>query len=201
MVATTSTVAEILERARQGDEHAAYELVRRYEPLIRRAIRVRLVDRHLLRLVDPSDIVQSVFQSFFQRLVAGEKEFDDSEKLVRYLIGMTRNRVASEVRSHRRDRRDYRRTISLHDENNVASERIITHRSPSEEVVTTELMGRVKRTLSPREHELITMRTEGHSWSEIADRLGGSHEALRKQFTRVLKRVRGDLQVAVGAAT
>ena len=53
----------LLRRVRAGDEQAARELVRRYEPAIRRAARIRLVDTRLNRLLDSMDICQSVLAS------------------------------------------------------------------------------------------------------------------------------------------
>src|SRR5262245_23610315 len=52
---------ELMRRVRAGDEQAAADLVRRYEPAIRRAVRVRLRDPQLRRLLDSIDICQSVF--------------------------------------------------------------------------------------------------------------------------------------------
>ena len=43
---------ELIRRVRAWDQEAAAELVRRYEPAIRRAARIRLVDSRLRRLFD-----------------------------------------------------------------------------------------------------------------------------------------------------
>ena len=40
---------DLIQRVRRGDEAAAAELVRRYEPAIRRAARVHLLDPRLRR--------------------------------------------------------------------------------------------------------------------------------------------------------
>ena len=44
--------AEFLKRIRAGDQQAAAELVQRFEPVIRREIRLRLEDRGLRRVLD-----------------------------------------------------------------------------------------------------------------------------------------------------
>ena len=49
---TEGTFRELIDRVRSGDEQAAIDLVRRYEPAIRRAARVRLRDPRLGRLLD-----------------------------------------------------------------------------------------------------------------------------------------------------
>ena len=49
---------DLIARVRAGDAAAAAELVRLYEPAIRRAVRVRLVDARLERLLDSMDVCQ-----------------------------------------------------------------------------------------------------------------------------------------------
>jgi RNA polymerase sigma-70 factor (ECF subfamily) len=57
---------ELIQRIRAGDGQTAAELVRRYEPTIRRVARVRLLDTRLQRVLDSMDICQSVFASLRQ---------------------------------------------------------------------------------------------------------------------------------------
>ena len=46
----------LIQRVRAGDEQAVQELVRDYEPFIRRSIRIRLRDPRLRRVFDSTDI-------------------------------------------------------------------------------------------------------------------------------------------------
>src|SRR6516165_1899580 len=66
-MAEPATFQDLIRRIRAGDPEAAAELVRRYEPTIRRAVRVRLVDARLGALLDSLDVCQSVLASFFVR--------------------------------------------------------------------------------------------------------------------------------------
>src|SRR5262249_24504243 len=90
--------AELIDRVRKGDELAAAELVRLYEPEIKRSIRFRLTDPHLRRLLDPSDIVQSVLRSFFARAAGGQYELESEENLKRLLVTMARNKLVDHAR-------------------------------------------------------------------------------------------------------
>jgi hypothetical protein len=47
---------EFVRRIRAGDDAAAEELVRRYEPLIRREVRLRIEDERLNRAFDSLDV-------------------------------------------------------------------------------------------------------------------------------------------------
>ena len=58
-----TTFQDLIRRVRAGDGQAAVELVRLYEPTIRRVARVPLADSRLQRLFDSQDVCQSVFGS------------------------------------------------------------------------------------------------------------------------------------------
>ena len=50
--------------------------MRRYEPVVRRLIRLQLEDSKLNRLVDSVDVCQSILASFFLRAQAGQFELE-----------------------------------------------------------------------------------------------------------------------------
>src|SRR4051812_1304294 len=101
--------AEFLRRIRAGDEQAAAELVRRYEPIVRREVRLRLADAGLGRVVDSVDICQSALGSFFVRAAAGQYDLDQPAQLLGLLVAMARNKLAAAARKQRAQRRDARR--------------------------------------------------------------------------------------------
>src|SRR5271165_3347405 len=106
-----TTFASFMRRIRAGDSQAAEELVRRYESLIRREVRLHLEDRRLYRLFDSMDVCQSVLGSFFLRVAAGQYDLERPEQLVKLLVSMTRNKLASAARDQHRQRRDQRRVV------------------------------------------------------------------------------------------
>src|SRR5207247_5024880 len=87
----------LIGRVRAGDQDAATELVRSYEPAIRRAVRFRLKDTRLRQHLDSMDICQSVLASFFVRAALGQFELEESEQLLKLLTTMVRNKVANQV--------------------------------------------------------------------------------------------------------
>src|SRR5262252_3278341 len=101
--------AEFLRRIRAGDQEAAAELVRLYEPAIRLEIRRRLNDPSLTSLFGSVDICQSVLCSFFVRVAVGQYDLDEPGQLLGLLVAMARNKVAFHVRQEHRQRRDSRR--------------------------------------------------------------------------------------------
>src|SRR5262249_21361903 len=112
LVYEPNTFTEFIRRIRAGDEQAAVELVRHYEPLIRREVRLQLEDQRLCRLFDSMDVCQSVLKSSFSRTATGEYDLDTREQLQRLLVTMARNKLASAARSEHRWRRDNRRVAA-----------------------------------------------------------------------------------------
>src|SRR5262245_48065351 len=104
-----ASFADFIQRIRAGDDQAAEELVRRYEPLIRREVRLRIEDERLNRAFDSMDVCQSVLASFFVRAATGEYDLDEPQHLVRLLVTMARNKLASKARLEHRQKRDNRR--------------------------------------------------------------------------------------------
>src|SRR5439155_1979963 len=93
------SAVELFQRVRGGDGAAAAELVRRYEPAIRRRVRVwlRLQDPRLRRVFDSMDICQSVLASFFVRAAAGQYELQDPGQLIALLFRMAQHKLAHQV--------------------------------------------------------------------------------------------------------
>src|SRR5450755_2627139 len=99
----------LIGRVRAGDAGAVAELVQVYEPAIRRAARVRLVDPRLRRSFDSMDICQSVFASFFVRAALGEYDLEKPDDLLKLLVSMSRKKLVDHARAEGAARRDFRR--------------------------------------------------------------------------------------------
>jgi RNA polymerase sigma-70 factor (ECF subfamily) len=181
---------ELIRRVRAGDQQAAADLVRLYEPAIRRAVRFRLVDNRLGAVLDSMDICQSVMASFFVRAAAGQFDLEQPEHLLRLLITMARNKLASQARRERAERRDYRRVSAVDQE---ARDIPAAASNPDRQVAARDLLQEVYRRLSPDERELVERRNQGREWAAIAAELGGNPTALRKKLSRALDRVTREL--------
>jgi RNA polymerase sigma-70 factor (ECF subfamily) len=189
-MAEEETFQDLIRRVRAGDEGAAAELVRRYEPTIRRVARVRLADTRLRRAFDSMDICQSVFGSFFVRTALGEYDLETPEQLLGLLVRMSQNKVLAHVRDAGAARRDYRRV----QEGSTEEPRWVSaDPSPSQQVSARELLHEFRKRLSEEERQLAEQRAAGHGWAQIAAERGDSPEALRKQLARAVERVAHEL--------
>jgi RNA polymerase sigma-70 factor (ECF subfamily) len=188
-----ASFADLIRRVRGGDETAATELVRRYEPAILRLARARLrLNPRLRRASDSLDICQAVQASFFVRVAAGQYELDSPEQLLKLLAAMVRNKLSKLARHEQAECRDQRRReAGQPDEHAVAS----GEPSPSRQVSARELLDETLRRLSAEERRLLELKQQGLDWAAIAALEGGSPEARRKQLTRAVERVGAELDL------
>jgi RNA polymerase sigma-70 factor (ECF subfamily) len=186
--------AELIRRVRGGDDRAARELVRRYEPAIRRAVRVRLRDPRLRRLIESVDICQSVFASFFVRTALGQYDLERPDQLLRLLATIARNKLACQANRERADRRDQRRI----DPEAVLEDCPSPGDSPSRQVAARELVEEARKRLTAEERALLERREQGLEWAEIAAELGGRPDALRVRLARAVARITRQLGLDEG---
>ena len=182
---------DLIRRVRQGDEQASEELVRCYEPAIRVAVRARLTDPKLRRLLDSMDVCQSVLGNFFARAAAGQFELERPEQLVALLATMARNRVYNHAYQQQAARRDQRRTRPTDDE-----QAIDPAGSPSATVDALDLQDAVRSRLSDEERRIADRWASGDAWDEIGATFGARPDTLRIRLARALQRVRKELRLA-----
>ncbi len=181
--------ADFLRRVRAGDARAAEELVRRYEPMICREVRLKLNDPSLARVLDSIDVCQSVLASFFVRSAAGQYDLDHPAQLIALLSRMARNKVVQAARHNRAQCRGGHAQAADVDALDPAG----TEATPSRVIAARELLDRVRSRLSDDERRVADLRAEGQEWPAIAAALGGTADARRMQLTRALDRVTREL--------
>jgi DNA-directed RNA polymerase specialized sigma24 family protein len=183
---------ELIRRVRAGDEQASAELVRRYEPAIRVAVRARLTDPRLRRLLDSMDVCQSVLGNFFARAASGQFELERPEHLVSLLATMARNRVTNHALQQQAARRDQRR-IRLPAPG--GEEQVDPGLGPCAVVEGKDLIEAVRSRLSPEESQIADQWASGKAWGEIGAQIGRSADAVRVRLGRAFDRVRRDLRL------
>ena len=187
-VSSHGSFADLVEGARLGDDQAVNELVRRYEPEIRRFVRVRLTDWRLRRSFDSQDICQSVLCRFFARLGDGGFQLHEPRQLVGLLLTMARNKLRDEVRKHRTVRRGGNN--AQHGIEEKTLEYLVDReREPGQQVADAEIVALVLHELPSQDQYLAGEWMRGRQWEELAVELNSTAEALRKRLSRALQRV------------
>ena len=185
--AMSEQMADLMARIRAGDQEAAAQLVRQYEPLIRRMVRLRLEDQNLGRVFDSMDVCQSVLGSFFVRVGVGEYDLREPGQLVNLLIAMTKNKVAGAARREYRQKRDRRRQVA--GDSAIARHVASEDETPSVALAGKELLEKATSLLGEDEKRIGELRAGGASWEEVAQELGGTAQARRVQYARAVARI------------
>src|SRR6478752_4543985 len=112
--ADPSPVAELsdrslLRRVQRGQADASTALFLRYAKRLH-AIATSQSSEELARRVDPEDIVQSVFRTFFRRAAEGHYTVPDGEEIWKLLLVIALNKVRAAGAFHRAAKRDVRLT-------------------------------------------------------------------------------------------
>lgn len=184
--------ADLIERARGGDEAAAGRLVREFEPEIRAMVRARL-PRTLRSQYDSLDFVQNTLASFFHDLRDGRGEFGTAQHLKAFLSGMVKNKVFEEHRRRTRTRKyDIGREEQLYvrkGDREVAREVAGTDPTPSQEVQGQETRDRLAALGGPIGARIVEMRLQDLSYVEIARRLNVDERTVRRHVTEMRARL------------
>jgi RNA polymerase sigma-70 factor (ECF subfamily) len=188
-----SDLAQLLERIRLGDEDAARELVQRYESAIRVAVRTHLSDPRLKRQFDSLDVCQSVLASFFVNMTAGAYDVHAPAQLLALLTKMAQNKLNTRIRDQFRKRRDVRRLGAVTIEDAMVAS---ADPGPARQLEERDLLDRALQMMTPEIRAIAVRRMDGQLWPTIAEALGGTPEARRKQFERAVQPIVASLDAS-----
>jgi RNA polymerase sigma-70 factor (ECF subfamily) len=185
----TDSFTDLMTRLRQRDDAAAALLFHRLARRLIGLARLHL-DSRLRRKVDPEDVLQSVFKSFFLRQADRPFDLNGWDGLWALLTVIT-------VRKCGRLNRYFRaagRAAELADpgtaEADPLRQALADDPSPAEAILLTELVEELLRDLPERDRAVVTLGLQGHSAVEISTHLGRPERSVY----RVLQRVRSRLE-------
>ena len=171
------------------NDDAARAVFRQYAGRLIQLARARL-DRRTRQKVDPEDVVQSVFRSFFTRQAEGRFDLTSWDDLWSLLVVITIRKCRRQAVALRADRRDVRRELhaSQLPESEPASLDVVgAEPTPDEVVSLVETVERLLSGANDAERQIIMLRLQGYTPPEISREVGGLSE--RKVY-RVLAQAR-----------
>jgi len=186
---------ELLARLRRGDSSAAAAVYNRFGQRLIGLARCRL-DQRLRQKVDPEDVVQSAFKSFFPRHAAGQYDgydLHDWDNLWGLLVLITLRKCSRKVDHFFGPKHDLRREVQpIAPQDSSASDwdLLAAGPTPAEEVQLADLVEQVMSGLEPRERQVVQLRLQGYSAAEIAELIGRSEFMVQY----ILKRIRKQLE-------
>jgi RNA polymerase sigma-70 factor (ECF subfamily) len=176
----SNSFVEFLARLRGGDDAAARELFGRFaHQLI--ALALRHIDTGLRHKVDPEDVVQSVYKSFFVRYGAGNLEVVNWNSLWGLLTLITVRKCAERAAYHRAECRDANREVSGPRVEEAAPwlEPLGREPTPHEAAVLSETVGQLFAALDEEERPVLELSLQGYTTREISERLGRAERTVR----------------------
>lgn len=177
------------------DSQAQFErFTRRLVGLARTHLDVRL--RHK---IDPEDVVQSAYKSFFLRYGEGALAAEGWDGLWGLLTRITIRKCADRVRYFRAKSRDLTResASSSAEEPEPWREAIGREPTPEQAALLAETVEALLGELKGDERPIVELSLQGHSTQEISDQLGRAERSVRRIRERV--RLQLEMQMKGGA--
>jgi RNA polymerase sigma-70 factor (ECF subfamily) len=185
-----SSFADLMARLRQGDDAAAASVFHHFAHRLIGLARGHL-DSRVRPKVDPEDVLQSVFKSFFLRHAAGRFDLEGWDGLWALLTVITVRKCGRVNRYFRSGGRDAETVATpAGDASNPLWEALASDPSPAEAVMLAELVEQLLRDLPERDRDAVTLGLQGYSAVEISKQLGRPERSVY----RVLQRVRTQLE-------
>ncbi len=184
----------LLRRFRTGEQEAATRLYLRYAKRLH-GLASAQTGQDLKTRIDPEDIVQSVFRTFFRRAQEGHYLVPDGEELWKLFLVIGLNKIRDAALFHRAAKRDAKKTTTL-ERNPGAFEP-----EAADQVAETTLrivIDELLQKLNDTQKEIVKKRMEGAQVEEIALQTNRSHRTVERtlqNFRELLKQqIQGDLK-------
>jgi RNA polymerase sigma-70 factor (ECF subfamily) len=180
---------DLVARWRTGDQQAAAELFRRYAHRLIALARSRLSTK-LAGRIDPEDVVQSAYRSFFAGAAHdGRFDLERGGDIWRLLVAITLHKLNDQLKRNTSQKRSVAQERGFGSEDSlVALQAHLRSEEPSpiEAVALADEVERLMRGLEPAHRRMLELRLQGCNIFEIAAQVNSGERTVR----RVLKRVK-----------
>jgi RNA polymerase sigma-70 factor (ECF subfamily) len=182
-VPPSDSFSDVMQRLREADPEAASIVFRRFATQLVALARARLGAR-LQGKVDPEDVLQSAYRTFFRRHAEGEFDLDGWDGLWALLTVITIRKCGRWREHFHAAIRDVRREVA------DDASTVDPAPAPEEAAVLDETVEMLLRGLSPRDRDIVSLRLQGYTALEIAEQL----VLPQRTVFRVLERVKRQLR-------
>lgn len=179
----TSSFQVLLSDLRSGDQQTAARVFERYATRLLGLARKKL-DPLLSARVDPEDVVQSAFKSFFLRFAAGRFELDSWEGLWALLSVITARKCGRWNEHFHSRKTDVRREVT-----GGAWEVLSDDPTPLEAASLAETVERLMEPLDEEDREILALRLQGYTVQEVSRRLGCTEYRVRLVHARAARQL------------
>jgi RNA polymerase sigma-70 factor (ECF subfamily) len=183
--------ADLMTRLRSGEDDAAREVFGRFAQRLAGLAR-RQFGAALRNRVDPEDVVQSAYKSFFIRHREGKLRAESWDGLWGLLTLLVLRKCADKANYFRAGKRDVRREVaSRHapDESDSWRESIDREPTAEEAAVLRETVEQLFHALSDHERPILELSLQGYTAREISVQLGRAERTVRRLREQVRLRL------------
>ncbi len=167
----------LIEQFRKGQMDASTRLYLKYVDRLL-GLTSKKTGAELARKVDPEDIVQSVFRTFFRRVEEGLYDVPEGEDIWKLLLVIGLNKIRTVAVYHKAAKRDLRRTRV-----DSSSDEYLSQSDERDEMAFASLKIVIDDVMSDMlevNRQIITQRIEGYEVSEIAANLNRSKRTVER---------------------
>jgi len=187
-VADDSSV-ELMRSLQAGEADAAARIHARYVARLAATTRPRIAPR-LARRIDPQDVLQSAWGSFFVRARAGGYSVERAGDLWRLLSAIVRHKLLTNVERHHATRRSVDRESAPAGEVSSADLHPVDRQpDPFEAAALAETWAAIRKILAPDECLVFDLRLAEHSLEDIAGIVGRSERTIRRWLEEIKRRL------------
>jgi RNA polymerase sigma factor (sigma-70 family) len=189
----SQSFSELMARLRSGEDEAAREVFVRFAARLVSLARIHL-DVRLAAKVDPEDVVQSAYKSFFVRQREGTLDVGNWDGLWGVLTMIALRKCADRAAYYRAGKRDIGRELTTNSSDSTpgAAAQLAIDREPSpdEAAVLAETVEALFRGVEDRhERAVLELSLQGLTATEISESLGRAERSVRRLRERIRKRL------------
>jgi RNA polymerase sigma-70 factor (ECF subfamily) len=182
----------LAQRLRAGDQDAAAQVVRRFTGRLIALARAEL-DARIRAKVDPEDVVQSAYRSFFTRCDAGPFDCATWDELWSLLALITLRKCFNRLAYFRAQCRDVASEVvpgAREEEGEGLWQAIDREPTPPEAAILAETVEQLLRGVDPDDRAIVELSLQGYSAQEVGARLGRAERTVRRVRELIKRRLR-----------
>ena len=207
MITPDTDEADLLQRAKAGDQQALAALFARYRDRLRKMVRLRL-DRRVSGRIDASDVLQDAYLDVARRF----HEYAAAPAVPFYvwlralagqrLVDLHRRHLGAQMRDAGQEVSLCRGALPAASSASLAQQLLAGLTSPTQAAIRAEMQVRLQETLNsmdPIDREVVVLRHfEELTNVEAAEVLGIETSAASKRYIRAIRRLKAILDAVPG---
>lgn len=181
---TSEPLEALLKKLSAGDDAAAEQVFRTYEPYLRVVVR-RQLSSDLRAKFDSMDVVQSVWVHVLNGFREAGWRFANATQLRSFLVQLTRHRFIDRLRRTRHSVQRERH-LSTEDWGHVTH---VRDAQPDDVLQAADLWEQLLQLCPPAHHEVLALKRDGALTSEVAARTGLHEGSVRRILNALSQRL------------